>query len=272
MTRRSALLLGALSAFGAAACASDATSIQIQYAMSDQPTSSCTVSDSSSQRGGGSVDLGNTSQYFAALQLVSALDSKDLTAAGETVNPGTRNNFLIETLTLSYAAQGLSIADQQIRAAGMVPAGGKLSLGLALLTGPAVAKLLPFAMGVAKNVTVSIKIGGKFANGSSYETAAFDFPLVVYVGSTLACSGLATIGAVGEATPPACSNWGQDGVPFACHCTDCAGTCSAVEYCDTTACACKVCDDNCVANNGGDCSDTQTCDLKTCRCVASSSG
>jgi hypothetical protein len=45
-----------------------------------------------------------------------------------------------------------------------------------------------------------------------------------------------------------------------------------VEYCDTTACACKVCDDNCVANNGGDCSDTQTCDLKTCRCVASSSG
>ncbi len=239
MKRNAALLLGALGALGAAACAPN-TSIQIQYAIGDQPsaTAGCSVSDSTLQRGGGSVDLANTSHYMAALHIVSSLDSADLKAGGETVNPATRNDFKIDTLILGYSAQGLSIPDQKVGSSGLVPAGGTLALGLDLLTGPAVSKLFAFARDTPKTVTVSVKLAGKFVSGSSHETETFDFPLTVYLGTTLNCNGYAVIGAPTGTSPPACMNWGQDGIRGECQCDACAEQCTSTQTCDTQACLC----------------------------------
>lgn len=249
MKRTTALLLGATAALAAAGCAPDATSIQIQYAMSDQPNAACQVAMSSNQRGGGSVDIGNTSHYLTALKVVNQLSSKDLTAGGETVNPGSRNNFYIEGVKLSYQVNGASVTipDQQMGGAGMILAGGALAMGMDLLTPQAVKALndgyfskLTAAIRptVSLSVRVSIVLTGKFAGGSSYETAPFDFPLEVYELDTVACNPPRALKVNTGSTAPACTNFGQDGVPYSCVCSDC-GVCATGTKCNTTTCACE---------------------------------
>ncbi len=249
MKRTPALLLGAAAALGAAACVSDATSIQVQYAMSDEPTSACAIAMSSNQRGGGSVDIGNTSHYLAAFKVVNSLDSADETAGGQTVNPGTRNNFSIEGVKLSYASSvaSVTIPDQQVGASGMVAAGDSLAFMMDLLTPQAVTQLGKYFSSFSTSalrasqvlsVRVSVVLSGKFANGNSFETAAFDFPLEVYELDTLVCNSPRLLEVVTGYTAPACSNWGQDGVPYQCVCTDCGG-CSTSKTCNTTSCACE---------------------------------
>jgi hypothetical protein len=247
MKRTAAFLLGATAALAAPGCAPDAVSVQIQYAMSDQPNAACEVTMSSNQRGLGLVDLGNTSSYMAAFKVVSALDASDLKAGGQTVNPGSRNNFLIEAVRIGYSvtnSQGsevLNIPAQTAGASGFLPAGGSLALGMNLLTAEAViglnAKLRPPE---ELTVRVSIALVGKLASGGSYETAPFEFPLVVRKEETVPCDTDKhwTLAVATGATAPACSNFGQDGVPYSCVCTDCGG-CSTSTKCNTATCACE---------------------------------
>lgn len=247
MKRTAALLLGATAALAAPGCVPDAVSVQIQYAMSDQPNASCAVTMSSNQRGGGLVDLGNTNEYWTAFKVVSALDASDLKAGGQTVNPGSRNNFLIQGVKIGYTVtdsrgnEVLTIPAQTAGSSGLLSAGGSLALGMNLLTPEAViglnAKLRPPEELTAR---VSIALVGKLGSGGSYETAPFEFPLVVRKEEAKPCDtdkhwklAVAT-----GATPPACSNFGQDGVPYSCVCTDCGG-CGTSTKCNTATCACE---------------------------------
>ncbi len=247
MKRTAALLLGATAALAAPGCATDAVSVQIQYAMSDQPNASCAVTMSSNQRGGGSVDLGNTSSYMVAFKVVSALDASDLKAGGQTVNPGSRNNFLIQadkiaySVTDSWGNEVLTIPAQILGDSGLLSAGGSLALGMDLRTPEAVAQLnayLDARPSAVLTARVSIALVGKLASGGSYETAPFEFPLVVYRGDTVVCKAPRKLAVATGTTPPACSNFGQDGVPYSCVCTDCGG-CSTSTKCNTATCACE---------------------------------
>jgi hypothetical protein len=97
-------------------------------------------------------------------------------------------------------------------------------------------------------VTVSIKFSGRFASGAHYETAEFFFPLQVYQTkiplldlTTRQCTPNSALvpTATSGGNPPACSNWGQDGVPFACVCQNCNSLCdTATQKCDPTSCTC----------------------------------
>jgi hypothetical protein len=258
MKRTAALLLGATAALAAPGCVPDAVSVQIQYAMSDQPNAACEVTMSSNQRGGGSVDLGNTSRYWTALKVVSALDASDLKAGGQTVNPGSRNNLRIEAVKIGYSVTNsrgseiLNIPTQTAGAAGFLSAGGSLALGMNLLTPDAVSRLNAYFDELKRDVRldtvltarVSIAFVGKLGSGGSYETAPFEFPLVVYKDDTVVCDTNPNtkahwkLAAATGTTPPACSNFGQDGVPYSCVCADC-GPCSAGTKCNTDTCACE---------------------------------
>lgn len=243
--KRMTLLAAAASSCLALSCTPDVLSIQVRNAIGGQPDESCSVKDEKkSLKSGGAVDLDYTSSYWVALWLTSALDNSAVTAGGGTVNPPSRNDFYISEVSLKYSGDGVPPIPEQIRPkAGTLSPQGDLFVSVNLLTSEAAERLraamAPWSAVAAK---VAIVFRGKFAHGASYETAPFEFPLTVWrTEPAVECpSNMMPVAIPPANLVPACGNWGQDGIYYACGCRSDCGGCTAGTTCNVESCSCEA--------------------------------
>ncbi len=220
MNPKNALVAAVAAMLSGLSCVADRESIQIEYAMAGAIDEACMVSAKDVQLARGRIDIGWTSNYFLALRIKSNLDNSNVTANGQPVAPGSRNDFNISQVSLQYSGKDIpNIPAQLVSRSGTVSAGGELYMGLDLLTADAADRLAAATIpagGLQVNVQVILR--GSFAHGASYETAPYNFPLVLR-NSTMPTCGLAQVGLPSDgATIAPCHNWGQDGIYAICGC------------------------------------------------------
>lgn len=213
------VLTGTLLAVSATGCVDDVTSIHIRNVIGGQPKKDCIITvDETLQKGRGSINLGYTRGYLAAVLIENSLSATDIQQQGQTVNPANRNDFHIENIVLRYETNpsmpGLS--ERTIASAGTVEAGGKLAMGINLLTFDTAEKIAgqPIPDGGIE-LKVFMRLSGKFSNGSAHETNEFMFPLSVFNTAPPACGeGFVYAEPDGQEAP--CNNIGQDGTGLIC--------------------------------------------------------
>lgn len=214
------VITGTLLALGSTGClVDDHASIHIRNVIGGQPKSDCVISvDESLQKGRGSIDLGYTRGYLAAVLVENTLSATAIQQQGQTVSPAERNDFHIERIALRYETNPNvpGLTERTIASSGTVEAGGKLAMGVDLLTfdNAEILAAQPLPPGGIE-LKVFMRLGGRFTNGSEHETPEFMFPLTVYSTTPPTC-GPDEVLAEPEGQDAPCGNIGQDGTGLIC--------------------------------------------------------
>lgn len=217
------LLCVCLLAF-AVGCVPDTQSIQVLQ--STRMDSTCVAQAEGVQTSGGTLNIAEAEFYVGALVVRNEGAPEGISAGGQQVSSGARNDFNITEAVLSYelsendgknnpGAKTELAKEKTVPLAGRVQAGGRAGLGFFFLTPDRVAHLTSIKIGPEGLLLKTlIKLRGAFVNGSKHETPVFAYPILVFNpdSGTLKCDAAKQDKVIHPNSPiPACKNVGQDG-------------------------------------------------------------
>jgi len=216
-----AMLLALLTLAG---CTADPLSVVVLSARA--PGTSCDFGDDSKYVSGGSLDMrpyivtagGPTLQaqfFYQVFSWQNNLATVPLVVSGQTLDSGSGNNFIADTVYFSYqwSGAGQTFEDEIANTHAIISAGATSkdnSVGIELIQPKAAAKLATIASTTPQTLLVTFYISGKTAAGSSLHTNKVSFPLTIYksADATLDCSATGSVSArcgdVGRDAPLTC--------------------------------------------------------------------
>jgi hypothetical protein len=222
MSSRSAprVVLGLLAAMLVSACSADDLNIIVLSARA--PGSACDFKDDTLYVSRGSLDLTQynidattttvSNQYYQVFSWQNNLSSVPLIVNGQTVDPGSGNNFIADTAVYSYQFSDPSVTlgseSQNMRA--IITAGGTAkdnSVPAELIQPKAFAAIAASPLTTPQTLLVTLQYFGKLtAGGPTKNTNKVTFPLTIYRSSTTPVNCFAL-------NPPGVPNGGACGVP-----------------------------------------------------------
>ncbi|MDQ3263201.1 MAG: hypothetical protein M3Y59_06020 [Myxococcota bacterium] len=159
----------------------------------------------------GSLDIGQSSNYFVAFSVASNAVGEQVTIDGRPVNSTSANDFVGEEIVLNYAINGTALVPEQLTPATVViPAGASIDdsfVGMNLLTAPAVAALR--AQTYPVDVVVSVFIRGAMRGGGPSSTNTVRFPITI-TGNTAPVTSCTAPAVLTQGGAPTCGNPSQD--------------------------------------------------------------
>jgi hypothetical protein len=197
--------------------------------------SNCVAQPEGIQTSGGTLNIAESEFYAGALVVRNEGAPEGISAGGQQVSSGARNDFNITEAVLAYemsendaknnpGAKTELAKEKIVPLAGRVPAGGRTGLGFFFLTPDRVAHLADSTkVKIGREgllLKTLIKLRGAFVNGSKHETPVFAYPILVFNPDSgqLKCDAAKQDKVIAPSSPmPACGNVGQDGSFPACR-------------------------------------------------------
>lgn len=128
------------------------------------------------------TDPTTTITYANSLSQVAQVENRSPSNANEDIGRVNGMDAIIETARIKYASAGLTIADGEVRSLFTpVPAPGTATIFLPIMSAATVAEITAqTAGGDIVEVLASVRLGGHYADGSTFETGPFDVPVYVF--------------------------------------------------------------------------------------------
>ncbi len=159
----------------------------------------------------GSLDIGQSSNYFVAFSMGSNAVGEQVTIDGRPVNSTSANDFVGEEIVLNYQVNGSALVpEQRTNATVVIPAGAAIDdsfVSMNLLTPPAVAALRAQVYPV--DVVVSVFIRGNMRGGGPNSTNTVRFPITI-TGNTAPITSCTAPAELTFGGAPTCGNPSQD--------------------------------------------------------------
>lgn len=177
------------------------------------------------QRVWGSLNLGQTSAYYLVVGIANGLESEDLLAPnGDPVNTKERNDFILESVSLSYECEDTTarcagfprLPKYATPIAGVLEVNSEVFVPVNMMAPEAAQQLADFVQGGDPlTIVANVAVSGSFRSGGGAETEPFAFPIKLYFAAkpTTCPEGL-EVSALDSAP---CANYGQDGTDYACR-------------------------------------------------------